>query len=81
MNSLGSNQAGRRLAAYGAVFVVLLASAAPIHGLNWHAGRGGIRVPLGYQTRCAFFRPRGVTPIRISWLLSAICPSPRAARL
>src|ERR1017187_9717102 len=39
MNSLGSSAAGRRMAAYGAVFVVLLASAVPLHRLSWHGDR------------------------------------------
>ena len=39
MNNLGSSPAGRRMAAYGAVFMVLLAAAQPLHQLNWHANR------------------------------------------
>ena len=40
MSNIGSGQAGRRMAAYGALLVVLLAGALPLHRLDWHASPG-----------------------------------------
>ena len=40
MSNIGSGQAGRRMAAYGALLVVLLAGALPLHRAGWHASPG-----------------------------------------